>query len=96
LVPLAIEIKGAPALSAILEAQKAILLNDSQAVNDNLNIISGCIVEMTATLKRMYEKCDPSVFWKRVRHYSGGSKNSRIFPDGVFYEGVVEVFGSLS
>lgn len=91
LVPLAIEIAGSPAISAILDAQNAILVNDSSLVRHNLKIVADCIEKMIILLRRMYEKCDPAVFWKRIRHYSGGSKNSELFPNGVFYEGITKV-----
>ena len=91
LVPLAVELTGAPILSAIVEAQLAVLANDSARVLSKLKIISSCISEMIVILKRMYEKCNPAVFYQRIRPYSGGSKNSASFPNGVFYEGVEEV-----
>ncbi len=91
LVPLSIELAGAPAIVAILEAQKAVLKNDAVKVQEALFIVADCIEHMSLLLKRMYERCDPAVFWKRIRQYSGGSKNSELFPDGVFYEGVSKV-----
>lgn len=91
LVPLSIEIAGAPAISAILNAQKAAVGGNGLVVGQNLKIVADCIERMITLLRRMYEKCDPSVFWKRIRHYSGGSKNSALFPNGVFYEGVTKV-----
>jgi indoleamine 2,3-dioxygenase len=89
LVPVAIDYHGAPIICAILEAQKAILGHDSKKVLANLKIIADKICELIPILKRMYERCDPKVFWKRVRAYSGGSRNSELFPNGIFYEGVM-------
>jgi indoleamine 2,3-dioxygenase len=91
LVPLAIELKGGPALKCIIDAQRSIKLNDDVTILNSLKKIGDCIEEMTLLLSRMYEKCDPLVFWRRTRYYSGGSKNSTTFPNGVFYEGIIEV-----
>lgn len=91
LVPLAIEIQGAPVINAIIDAQHAVLSNDTSAVEQCMRTIADTIQTFTATLKRMYEKCDPSVFWNRIRPYSGGSKNSEALPNGLFYEGVLEI-----
>lgn len=91
LVPLGVEITGAPILTALIEAQLAVLASNSTLVLEKLKSIGNCISEMTKILKRMYEKCNPAVFYQRIRPYSGGSKNSAAFPNGVFYEGVVAV-----
>lgn len=91
LVPAAIEIAGVPAINSILNAQKAILEDDFISIERNLKIVADCIENMISLLRRMYEKCNPAVFWKRIRQYSGGSKNSEFFPNGVFYQGVLEV-----
>ncbi|KAJ3335603.1 hypothetical protein HDU91_002103 [Kappamyces sp. JEL0680] len=95
LVPLSIELAGAPAIVALLEAQKAVVANDALGVKRLLTIVADCTEQMSTLLKRMYEKCDPAVFWKRIRSYSGGSKNSEVFPNGVFYEGVTNVGSRL-
>lgn len=86
---------GAPAIVSILEAQHALLHGDSERVFGALQIIAECIEKMIVLLNRMFERCDPAIFWKRIRPYSGGSKNSSTFPKGVFYEGVQEVFFAL-
>ncbi|KAI8900099.1 Indoleamine 2,3-dioxygenase [Globomyces pollinis-pini] len=96
LVPATIEIKGAPILAAVLKAQRAILESNTEEVLNCLTLSKECIENMTVELKRMYEKCDPGVFWNRVRPFSGGSKNSPIFPNGLFYEGVLEDDGHIN
>jgi indoleamine 2,3-dioxygenase len=90
-VPLAIEIIGAPILEAAVDAQKAVISSDVLRVLTNLERITSTIQKMVPVLKRMYEKCNPAVFNHRIRSYSGGSKNSTSFPNGLFYEGVTEV-----
>lgn len=74
-----------------MDAQEAILADDSKKMLKCLTTMSQHIEAMALLLKRMYEKCDADVWWNKVRIYSGGSRNSTSFPDGVFYEGVDEV-----
>jgi indoleamine 2,3-dioxygenase len=91
LVPLAIEIVGAPIMVSVNEAQKNILADNPAEVLKHVSCIADTIANMSPLLKKMYDKCDPAVFWRRTRMYSGGSLNSKEFPNGVFYEGVEEV-----
>ena len=97
LVPLAIEVAGAPALHSILEIQDYISscheldTPQQQFLMNHLKRIKESIGEMTILLKQMYLKNDPHIFWNRVRPYSSGSKNASLQPDGLFYEGVLEV-----
>ncbi|KAJ3275494.1 hypothetical protein HDV01_000321 [Terramyces sp. JEL0728] len=91
LVPLAIEVVGAPFISAAIDAQNAITAKDEQNVLKNVVIMADAISEMTELVPRMYEKCDPQVFLARVRLYSGGSKNNSLMPNGVFFTGVTEM-----
>ena len=39
-------------------------------------------------MNRMPEKCDPFIYYNRVRPYIFGWKNNPATPDGVIYEGV--------
>ncbi|KAI8903197.1 Indoleamine 2,3-dioxygenase [Gorgonomyces haynaldii] len=91
LVPLGIEAIAGPCLGWIVEAQHAIMRDDQKTVQDCLSQMSIRIEQMGHLLKRMYEKCDPEVFWKRVRPYSQGSKNNQNLEFGVFFEGVTEM-----
>jgi len=43
---------------------------------------------MRDTLLRMKERCDPYVYYNRVRPYIHGWKNSPTLPNGLAYEGV--------
>ena len=51
------------------------------------------IKAMYDVLARMPEKCDPYVYFHRVRPYIFGWKNNPALPDGVIYEGVDEYQG---
>ena len=43
---------------------------------------------MRETLLRMPERCDPYIYYSRVRPYIHGWKNSPTLPDGLVYDGV--------
>ena len=45
---------------------------------------------MRETLLRMPERCDPYIYYSRVRPYIHGWKNSPSLPQGVVYEGVAD------
>ena len=47
---------------------------------------------MNAHFDRMPERCDPYIYYQRVRPYIHGWKNNPAMPDGLIYEGV-ERFG---
>jgi len=47
---------------------------------------------MVRTLERMPEKCDPYIYYRRVRPYIHGWKNHPLLPEGIVYEGV-EAYG---
>ena len=48
---------------------------------------------MRDTLLRMKERCDPYVYYNRVRPYIHGWKNSPSLPNGLSYEGVESYAG---
>jgi indoleamine 2,3-dioxygenase len=48
--------------------------------------------EMNGHFDRMPERCDPYIYYQRVRPYIHGWKNNPAMPDGLIYEGV-ERFG---
>eukprot|EP00842_Homolaphlyctis_polyrhiza_P002958 jgi/Hompol1/3663/HPOL_006671-RA len=97
LIPLGIEAIAAPAVKGLVDAQQAILdgagSNETAtaALTDALTVVAESTEKITALLKRMYEKCDPQIFWTRIRNYSGGSKNSATMPNGIFFEGVTTI-----
>ena len=44
-------------------------------------------------MNRMPEKCDPFIYYNRVRPYIFGWKNNPVTPEGVIYEGVEDYNG---
>jgi len=83
LVTVAIEARGAAALSQLVRAQAAVVAGDTAEVSSALTQIAQTVEVMTRTLLRMYEQCDPHVFFHRVRPFLAA------WPaPGVIYEGV--------
>ncbi|KAF9585890.1 hypothetical protein BGW38_000203 [Lunasporangiospora selenospora] len=90
LVTTAIEATGAPVLSKILAAIQLVREDNALAVVRELEAIRGIIEELVGVLRRMFEKCDPYVFYWKVRPYLAGWENMAEagLPNGVRYEGV--------
>lgn len=83
LVTVAIEACGAAALPALVEAQRAVTVDNAPSLAEALERVAAAIERMHATLLRMYEQCDPHIFYHRVRRFLGGWE-----APGVIYEGV--------
>ncbi|MEW6301282.1 MAG: hypothetical protein AB1671_26705 [Thermodesulfobacteriota bacterium] len=88
LVHVEIEAKAAPALAAIGPAQAAVAEGREQTVEQALAAIASVLEQIYATLRRMPERCDPYIYYRRVRPYIHGWKNHPALPDGVVYDGV--------
>jgi indoleamine 2,3-dioxygenase len=88
LVHVNIEAKAAPALTAIVQAQKAVSQDQPQELAQQLATIAAAIQDMHETLLRMPESCDPYIYYNRVRPYIHGWKGHPALPAGVIYEGV--------
>ncbi len=90
MVTTAIEATGAPVLSKILNAIQLVRDSNTAALIQELETIRGIIEELVGVLRRMFEKCDPYVFYWKVRPYLAGWENMAEagLPNGVRYEGV--------
>ncbi|MFM7623343.1 MAG: hypothetical protein ACKO5V_00800 [Actinomycetota bacterium] len=88
-----IEKKAGAALHAIELAQKAVVANDADALDIALTQLRDGIKSMYDVLARMPEKCDPYVYFHRVRPYIFGWRNNPALPNGVVYEGVSDLGG---
>ena len=88
LVSVAMEAKGGPTIPIMLQAIKAARENDAQTVTQCLQSFAQTIDELGTLLVRMYENCDPHVFYHRIRPFLAGSKNMKDagLPHGVFYD----------
>jgi len=93
LIHIDIEKKAGKALKAIEEAQLAVLENDAEKVEAALIKLRTSLAAMYQVLGRMPERCDPYIYFHRVRPYIFGWRNNPSLPDGVVYEGVDEYKG---
>ena len=91
LIHIDIEKKAGRALQAIEDAQHAVVANDADKLDAALRELRDGIQSMYDVLARMPEKCDPYVYFHRVRPYIFGWKNNPALPNGVVYEGVSEL-----
>lgn len=93
LIHVDIEAKAKPAIASLLPAQEAVTKNDAGELQKHLTVIAKSLQLMCATLDRMPEKCDPYIYYNRVRPYIFGWKNNPALPSGLIYEGVDEYAG---
>jgi indoleamine 2,3-dioxygenase len=90
LIHIAIEGQSAPGLQAILDAFKGVSENNIEGVLLALRTMSHTLHSINAILKKMPDKCDPYIYYNRVRNFIFGWMNNPELPQGVFYEGVKE------
>lgn len=93
LIHVEIEALAARAIRAELPAAAAAHAGDATALAARLEEVADALEAMLATLRRMTERCDPYVYFHRVRPFIHGWKNHPALPNGVAYEGVAELAG---
>ncbi|CAG8563578.1 2829_t:CDS:2 [Acaulospora colombiana] len=87
LVTTAIEGCGGRALSSIITAINAVNVGDNNQLLRALKEIGSIIKEIIEILQRMFDKCDPYVFYWKVRPFLAGWENEDQLPLGLIYEG---------
>jgi indoleamine 2,3-dioxygenase len=93
LIHVAIEAAAAPALAAIVAAQQAAANEEPKRVADQLALIVKAVEAMNQILLRMPERCDPYIYFNRVRPYIHGWADQPSLPSGIVYEGVEKYGG---
>ncbi len=78
----AIEAKGAVAIKAIAQTQQAMVNHDDKNLAESLQTLITALGEMLATLQQLPEKCDPYIFYNRIRPILAAWKQP------VIYEGI--------
>ena len=88
LVSVAIEGRAAPVIPRMLEAIAAAREGDVHTVLRFLNFFAEVLEDITPLLLRIFENCDPHVFYFKIRPFLAGSKNMADagLPYGVWYE----------
>ena len=82
------EARAAPLIQTMLNALEAVALGNVRRVIDALTSLSEGTVEISKLLQRMDERCDPQIFYHRVRPLLAGSRNMEAagLPRGVYYD----------
>jgi indoleamine 2,3-dioxygenase len=88
LVSVAIEAKGGPLVPLMLHAIESASLGNRVAVTHFLRTFAERLDEIGTTLVRMYDECDPHIFYNRIRPFLAGSKNmgDAGLPNGVIFD----------
>ena len=88
LVSVAIEARGADAIPLMLDAIAAARHGDTLLVTERLRSFAERLDELGSVLMRMYESCDPHVFYHRIRPFLAGGNNMAEagLPNGVWFD----------
>ena len=72
----------------MLSAIAAARINDSRTVTECLHVFAERVDELGSILQKMYENCDPHVFYHRIRPFLAGGKNMADagLPHGVLFD----------
>jgi indoleamine 2,3-dioxygenase len=87
LIHVEIEALAAKALRAALPTAAAARAGDASALTAGLEEVASALEGMLASLRRMPERCDPYIYFHRVRPFIHGWKNHPALPSGVVYAG---------
>ena len=93
LVHVAIEAEAGRALHLATELVEATANQDGPKVEELLSAMNTVWDAMNAHFDRMPERCDPYIYFQRVRPYIHGWKNNPALPYGLIYEGVAKYSG---
>jgi indoleamine 2,3-dioxygenase len=87
-VHIQIEQQAGPGLGGLVRAVNAASKGNGDEVLSGLRTLAAAQTAMRDTLLRMKERCDPYVYYTRVRPYIHGWKNSPSLTDGLIYDKV--------
>ena len=93
LVHVAIEARAGAVLARMEPLVRASLNGDTQAAQSDLEAIAEVWQDINAIFDRMPERCDPYIYFERVRPYIHGWKDNPALPNGLVYEGVERYSG---
>jgi indoleamine 2,3-dioxygenase len=93
LVHVEIEARAGPALAAIPPLLDAADKGDIKGVRDELAVIRAAWARINPVFDRMPERCDPYIYYNRVRPYIHGWEGNPALPGGLIYEGVEKYGG---
>jgi indoleamine 2,3-dioxygenase len=93
LVHLEIEARAARVIARLGPATECAARRDARGLGAELEVIASGLESLCESLQRMPERCDPYVYYQRVRPYIHGWKDHPLLPNGVVYEGVTRFDG---
>ncbi len=88
-----IERQAGPGLAGLIQAINGAAGDKPDEVLAGLRSLAAAQTAMRDTLLRMKERCDPYMYYNRVRPYIHAWKNSPTLPQGLVYEGVTAYAG---
>lgn len=95
LVHVAIEACAGQVLGRFSDIDAAVKCGDEETARSLLESNAATWEQINAIFDRMPERCDPYIYFERVRPYIHGWKDNPALPNGVIYEGV-ERYGSAA
>jgi indoleamine 2,3-dioxygenase len=93
LIHVDIERKAASAMAVLHPCLAAAKAEEAEVLETLLRQVESSLRSMHTTMLRMPERCDPYIYYHRVRPYIHGWKNHPDLPDGLIYEGVTAYGG---
>ncbi|MCP9456069.1 MAG: indoleamine 2,3-dioxygenase, partial [Nitrospira sp.] len=87
-VHIQIERQAGHGLDGLVRAINAASQGNDEEVRSGLRALAAAQIAMRDTLLRMKERCDPYIYYTRVRPYIHGWKNNPSLPAGLIYEQV--------
>lgn len=93
LVHIAIEAGSGEIARQCVEAKLAADARDAESLRGTLDQLTERLTQVKSIFLRMRERCDPSVYFLRVRPFTHGWYNNPAFDGGIVYEGVEEYAG---
>lgn len=93
LIHVAIEAAAGEALGLACELVDCANANDVAGAAQRLTAMAGVWARINAIFDRMVERCDPYIYYQRVRPFIHGWANNPALPDGLVYEGVARFGG---
>ncbi len=85
-----VEAAGAPAIVPIIEAKEAARNGDAATVMAKLREIRPIFIRLNQALMRIYDRCDPYIFYNRIRPFLAGWTEN-----GMLFEGVGSGEGTI-
>lgn len=93
LIHVAIEARAGEMLAEAPLLIDAVNRNEGEQITNSLRRISGVWDAVNAIFDRMPDRCDPYIYYNRVRPYIHGWKDNPALGDGLIYDGVAEANG---